>query len=190
MDPAGQGEIAAFKSVADHRLLVAQKAGKDDCRAWSCQFCDVRAQTDQWPCQDVGENRIVGREPADQGMVRACGHDCFQLALHMIGDRVFARGQDAVLVDIGRERGTGAGFEGRDRQHACAGAKIQDASGRPLAQQPVERQQTAKRGAMVSGAEGRTGLHQKTDPASSACFCGMAAGHHEATGRNGGQALQ
>ena len=62
------------------------------------------------------------------------------------------------LVDIGRDHAMMQCLGGGDREHAGAGPDIEDVARMAAAQQPVEGDEAAARGAVMAGAEGERGL--------------------------------
>ena len=97
-------------------------------------------------------------------MVEACGNHTVDLPHQPVGRKVRLGHFDRHRVDIAGDDPRGKHARGGHRQHGCAAADIGHAvRPRAVRQQPVERAQTAQRGAVMSGAKGHGRLDQERD---------------------------
>ena len=97
--------------------------------------------------------------------------------------RVGARIRDRARIDVGRQHRHAEQLRGGDRQHAGAGAEIEDVT-RPLtaARQRIQRQQAAAGGAVMAGAERGRGLDLDADAMAGHARAVVRAVHDEAAG--------
>src|SRR5262249_43058144 len=109
------------------------------------------------------------------------GLDHFDECAGVVCVRVLSRGRNGAWIDVARKHGTAAGIGGRDRQHAAAGADVENATWPAGFQQTVEREPTTTRRAVMAGPEGQSRFDLDADPVDTDARAVMAAMHDETT---------
>jgi hypothetical protein len=132
-------------------------------RTWRRQPRHRRRHELQRREQNIGEHEVERRALAQPPCPHARGPHDRNCRAHPVVPCIVARAAHGDGIEVARKGWPPQGLRRRDREHAAAGADIENAPRPARLRDPIEGQQAAAGGAVVAGAEGERGFDLDAD---------------------------
>ncbi len=159
------GKLEALRSIGrEHaRHVRAEQARQHQLATHIDQLADGRRHLPQGPRQNIGKDQVIGGSCLQGRMQHATGNHRAHPGGSAVQAGIGGGRSDRDGVDVASRDRPAQGPGGCNGKHARAGAHIEHLAWAALAEDLVEHQQAAARGAMVPSAKGQGGLDLKAD---------------------------